>query len=407
MSKPQTQTNDTQTLDELKSAEGTALSFSDLQIPVEPLLNREQESRSGAIIRSALARLAKVLPWHPSGYRRFVARMEQVVGGGGLMFSWLPLRESMTADWERTVESLERAEKHALSRPKTAWKSLAKGVRVLETYPLDPETLVQWSREAVEGKLATGDLLDSERGQKVHRILSRLVARLEGERDNLVMPNFRLVLKEVFRYHPTGMLRSDLFQEGVLGLQKAAYRYDPAHKTRFSTYATYWIRQAIRKSLIDKARLIRVPQAVQEDLRKPEPKLASAEVDRIRRLMTETMLFSAAESDDAGDRNSFVVPDRTAEGVSEELHTETIPRVVARALEGLAGREREVILRRFGLSGEKPQTLEEIGNFLNLSRERIRQIEREALRRMGRVERLQEVYEDLGLALAGGHASRN
>ena len=125
----------------------------------------------------------------------------------------------------------------------------------------------------------------------------------------LVLPNFRLVLKEVFRYHPLGMRHSDLFQEGVLGLHKAVFRYDPTRATRFSTYATYWIRQSIRKALIDKSRMIRVPQAVQEQLRKSDSTLSARETDRVRRIMSETMLFSAGESEEGAERNSFVVRD--------------------------------------------------------------------------------------------------
>ena len=84
-----------------------------------------------------------------------------------------------------------------------------------------------------------------------------------------------------------------------------------------------------------------------------------------------------------------------------------MPRVVFRALDGLDAREREVLLRRFGLAGERPQTLEEIGSRMDLSRERIRQIERDALRRMKRVPRLKEVYEDLAVAASGNSPSSN
>ena len=98
------------------------------------------------------------------------------------------------------------------------------------------------------------------------------------------------------------MRRSDLFQEGILGLHKAVFRFDATRGIRFSTYATYWIRQAIRKALIDKARLIRVPQAIQEELRKEENKLNPSEADRVRRIMSETVLFSAGESDESDER---------------------------------------------------------------------------------------------------------
>jgi len=394
--------------DSPRAARSVALSFSDLEIPVRPLLNREQERHGGERIQGSLSRLAALLPLHPRGYRRFLARMSEVVGGGGLMFSWLSLRASMAKDLEKANRALERSERLAANEPAKAWRAFDVGVRVLRTYPLDPETLYQWARDVTRGStVSAGALGRHERSERIERLIGRLVGRLEHERDELVLPNFRLVLKEVFRYHPTGMRRSDLFQEGVLGLQKAVFRFDPTRATRFSTYATYWIRQAIRKALIDKSRMIRVPQAVQENLRKENSTLSADDADRIRRLMNETMLFSAAETDDGSGRSSFTIEDATTPELGELLHTATIPQVVSDALGGLANREREVVLRRFGLAGERPQTLEEIGLRLNLSRERIRQIEREALTRMRHIPRLQEVYEDLGTVASGNAPSAN
>ena len=131
------------------------------------------------------------------------------------------------------------------------------------------------------------------------------------------------------------------------------------------------------------------------------------EAARIRRVMSETVLFSAAENDDGGDRNLFVVRDTNEHAQSEVLHTNTIPKEIIKALDRLEGREREVIARRFGLEGEKPQTLEQIGTRMNLSRERIRQIEKEALGHMKQIPGLQEVYEDLGKAAFNGYTSNN
>jgi RNA polymerase primary sigma factor len=391
-------------LDASKKGRSKVLSFSDLEIPVEPLLTRDQELKSGRWIKVCLRRLAKLLPRHPAGYGRFLARMADVTSGGGLMFSWLSLRERMKADLARATRASERAEALAPKSAARAAQAFEEGIKVLLTYPLDPETLTQWSREVLSTRYA-GALLKLERFRRIERLLRRTVEALEKERDRLVMPNFRLVLKEVFRYHPTGMRRSDLFQEGILGLQKAVYRYDAGRGIRFSTYATYWIRQSIRKCLIDKSRMIRIPQAIQEELRKAKSTLKPAERDRVRRLMTDTILFSYGESDDSNDRYSFEVKDPTTPELGEELHTGTIPHVVNEALRGLNSREREVVQRRFGLAGERPQTLEEIGTQLNLSRERIRQIEQEALARMRRSQELLEVYEDLDLVVSSAATS--
>jgi RNA polymerase primary sigma factor len=381
-----------------KANKSKLLSFSDLEIPVEPLLTREQEYKSGSKIRVCLRRLAALLPQHPGGYRRFLARMHTVSTGGSIMFSWLALKERMVADMALATRSLQKAEGALKSSKARGLKHYADGVKTLRKYPLDPETLYQWSRE-VRGTLRTaGPIGELPRMKRIDKILRAVVDVLERERDRLVMPNFRLVLKEVFRYHPTGMKRSDLFQEGILGLHKAVFRFDASRAIRFSTYATYWIRQSIRKSLIDKSRMIRIPQAIQEELRKTESSLKPREAERVRRLMSETILFSYGETDDSNDRFSFEVKDPSAPELGERLHTGTVPQAVNEALSDLNSRERDVVQRRFGLAGERPQTLEEIGVHLNLSRERIRQIEQEALARMKRCRGLSDVYEDLGAA---------
>ena len=388
------------------------LSFSDLQIPVRPLLNAEQERRSGREIQACLKRLAVFLPRHIAGYRRFLVRMNELVVNGGLMFTWMSLRDQMAEDFEAAQKALEESEKLLGKKPassagKKAWSRFEKGVEILSTYRLDPETLFNWSKEVVQKPLPANGIGQLEKSARIEKIVRRIYDRLSDARDGLVLPNLRLVLKEVFRYHPVGMRRSDLFQEGILGLHKAIFRYDPGRGTRFSTYATYWIRQSIRKSLIDKARMIRVPQGVQEDLRKEECRFTEDEAARIRRIMSDTVLFSAAENDDGGDRNLFVVKDTNEHAQSEKLHTAAIPKAICKALDRLGGREREVVSMRFGLLGDKPQTLEQIGNRMNLSRERIRQIEKEALGHMKQIPGLQEVYEDLGKAAFNGYTSNN
>ncbi|MCZ6795439.1 MAG: sigma-70 family RNA polymerase sigma factor [Planctomycetota bacterium] len=378
------------------ASKSRSLSLSDLEIPVQPLLTREEEHEASIRVQVSLGRLNELLPRHPLGYLRYQARMSEVVMGGGPMFSWLSLREGMANDLKKVNRSLKKAEALAATDPEKAIRAYESGVKVLRTYPLYPEILFQWSKEVLRGKPPRGELAELGRFRKVVRLARRSLDRLQSARDQLVLPNLRLVLKEVFRYRPTGMRHSDLFQEGVLGLHKAVFRFDPYRATRFSTYATYWIRQAIRKSLIDKSRMIRVPQAVQEALRKRETRMLPQEVERVRRVMSETMLFSAGDSDDGGDRNSFVVPDPMPGGLGEDLHTAVIPGAVSEALRDLDSRSREVVKRRFGIGGSRPQTLEEIGRLMNLSRERIRQIEREALGQMRRHTELEEVYEDLG-----------
>jgi RNA polymerase primary sigma factor len=380
------------------AAETRLVAFYDLEIPVKPLLTLEEETRSGARIRSCLKRLASLLPRHPEGYRRFLSRMHGVLTGGTVMFSWFPMRHQIAADLEVATRSLAHAESLLESSPARAMSAYQEGVAILRMYPLDPETLYQWAREVAGSLRASRSLSEVEEFQKVDRVVQLLTRTLEKERDRLVMPNFRLVLKEVFRYRPIGMKRSDLFQEGIIGLHKAVFRFDSKRGIRFSTYATYWIRQAMRKCLTDKARLIRVPQAIQEELRKKDSSLKPDEVERLRHIMKDTYMLSYGESDDSSDRYAFEIKDPCMPEMVESLRIHRLPDAVQDALRTLSSRHRDVLQRRFGLSGERPQTLEEIGIHLNLSRERIRQIEQEAINVMRKSKGLCEVYEDLGHA---------
>jgi RNA polymerase sigma factor (sigma-70 family) len=310
------------------------------------------------------------------------------------------MRDNMGKDLETARKTLARAESQASRSPTAAMRTYEKAVGILLKYPLDPETLYQWSKEVSESRLPQGDLWAHERFVKIQRILRRIVHAIDHERERLVMPNLRLVLREVFRFPTKGMLESDLFQEGFLGLSKAVFRFDPERNLRFSTYATHWIRQSIRKALIDKSSLIRLPQALHEKRYRRHRKLSQEEVERIHKLRSNMVMFSTMSGED--DDSSYDVHDRRAIGVSPSLQTDDIPQAVTKALSLLSDSEREVVIRRFGLDGSRRQTLEEIGAHMHLSRERIRQIERSALEQMREVKELWETYEDLSLLEPAG-----
>lgn len=374
---------------------GSVLSLTDLEIPSRRLLTRAEEKSLGQKVQSGFRRLEKLLPQTLGGYERYLQRMAEVQAGSVVSTAWFSLVERLPHDRLAALKHMEKAERLARRSPRRAEKALLEGAQILRRYKLDPETRFQWSRAAAAAADPAGPLGQLELPRKALRILKRTLRIMEEARDQLVLPNFRLILKEVFRYQPIGMKRSDLFQEGILGLHRAVFRFDPGRLTRFSTYATYWIRQAIRKALIDRSRLIRVPQAVQQELRNPDTHLPREEVQRVHRIMRETVSISAGDDDDAETRRAEDILGDHGKLVSEKLHTGTIPRAVSRAMTFLDSREREVIRRRYGLDGEQIQTLEEIGSSLHLSRERIRQIESEALSKMSRSQVLQDVYENL------------
>ncbi|MBI4586065.1 MAG: sigma-70 family RNA polymerase sigma factor [Planctomycetes bacterium] len=340
--------------------------------------------------------LRVLLPLHPHGYRRYVARMEEIASGRRRFFPWHKRKETLRPDFRAAKSALERAKRLVTRNVRAAANALGRGVRVLRRYPLDSETLYQWAHEAVNDPSPLGGLSALTAAVKVDWLLRRLLVRLEQARERLLVSNFRLVFHELLRFRTRGMERADLFQEGFLGLHRAVFRFDPTRLTKFSTYATYWIRQAIRKALIDRSALIRVPQAIQDALRKPETRLPKEVAYRVQRIMRETVSISAGDDDPEGRRMSETLGDPGLHPV-EKLYTEAIPSSVSQALEFLDPREREVIRRRFGIGGEQIQTLDEIGTSFHLSRERIRQLEAEALARLRSSGELREAYEDLAL----------
>ena len=382
----------------------TVLSLSDLEVPVRDLLTHEQEIEFGTVVQENLEKLRTSLPLLVESYGLYLRQMAEVASGGRIVVAWFPLRERLEDDMEKLESYLQKARDLVGKRKRidSALEAkincvLNRGIRILRLYPLSPEMLFCWTRDGLElsEHLREPDPLTLlSRQKKVRRVLEETLARIASARDHLVLPNFRLVLKDVFRYHPAGMKRSDLFQEGILGLHRAVFRYKPEKKTRFSTYATYWIRQSIRKSLIDRANLVRVPQAVQEELRKAESEMNPEEARRIRRLMSDVVSMSVGEEDDPRDRLDYRLT-RGKSRLDERFHLDVVPEEVKQALQKLTVREREVIRRRFGMGGDRTQTLEEIGVVLHLSRERIRQIEREALEKMRHYASLQAVYEEL------------
>lgn len=365
----------------------------ELEIPVKDLLTHKDELDGARRIGGCVTRLRALLPRHPLGFRRFLARMLDMSQGAGTLFSWHAMKGEMAADLTAAKKALARAEELVATNRPAALRAFSRGVKLLEKYPLDPETLYQWSKEVAVSKRPLGPLGNLERVQKTKRLLDQVMYILDRERDRLVMPNLRLVMREVFRFPPKGMQESDLFQEGFLGLNKAVFRFDPSRELRFSTYATHWIRQSIRKALIDKSSLIRLPQALHEKRYRKRRNLTEKELAQIRQKRGSAVLFSAL-SDDEND-SSFDVKDPRPAGVTETLHTAEIPQVVSEALQRLTEAEQEVVLKRFGLAGAPSQTLEEIGSQMQLSRERIRQIEKGALEQMREFRDLLDTYDDL------------
>ena len=232
----------------------------------------------------------------------------------------------------------------------------------------------------------------------------RLDAEVREARNALMQANLRLVISIAKRYIGRGLPLSDLIQEGNLGLMKAVERFDFAKGFKFSTYATWWIRQAITRAIANKARTIRIPVhmldiinniiTVQRNLhvslgREPTMEEVAAQMNMtvekiksIKKLVRDPI--SLDEPIHNGDENTiaYFVPDSTTENPSEATETQSLTDTTLRLLKTLTKREATIVKMRFGIGGYSEHTLEEIGKHFKLSRERIRQIEAEALRKL-------------------------
>ena len=282
---------------------------------------------------------------------------------------------------------------------------------------LTPEEELSLAKRMADGETAKeqieeiGENIDEDSKKQI----DLLIADGEKAKKSLAEANLRLVVSIAKRYVGRGMLFLDLIQEGNLGLIKAVDKFDYTKGYKFSTYATWWIRQAITRAIADQARTIRIPvhmvetinklvrttrRLTQEKRREPtaeeiaaEMKISVEKVQQIQRIAQEPMSFDATVGEDDDSSLGDFIDDKETLNPLEYTQNMIYREEIEKVLQTLTPREEKVIRLRYGLDDNRPRTLEEVGKEFGVTRERIRQIEAKAIRRLRHPSRLKRLEQ--------------